>query len=267
MVTAASPNVAAPAGPLAVETQALSAGYGRSIVLSRVSLQVPVGALGALVGPPGSGKSSLLRCLLGRLAPRAGGVRVLGRAPAEARDEVGYVPQHDGIDWSFPLSVADAVMMGRVGRGGLLKRPNAADRAAVQQALEQVGLERQAGWSVGELDLARRRRLLIGRALARAPRLLLLDEVLSGLSLESELELLALLESLRGSGRTVLLATRDLPEMVRRVDWLGLIDGRLVAQGRPAEVATEANLRATFGAQAVWQRVPATAFALDGPGS
>lgn len=237
--------------------------YNRIVVLSRVSLTVPAAQLAALVGPVGAGKSSLMRCLLGRQRPSAGEVRVLGRAPAEARQLVAYVPPVDSADWRFPLSVGEVVMMGRYGRLGLLRRPGPADRALVLGCLEQVGLRRFAERRATELSVARRRLCLLARALVQEPELLLLDEPWSAPVGGADDELLELLARLRDGGMAVLVATSDLARVRDRFDWVAMLNGQLVAQGRPTEVFTAANLRTAYGAQPVTLSTRAEYFATD----
>jgi manganese transport system ATP-binding protein len=240
--------------------------YERGVVLSRVTLSVPPGSLTALLGPPGSGKSTLLRAIVGRLAPRSGELRVFGGAPLAARARVGYAPPVEGADWRFPISVGEAAMLGRFTGLGLARRPDAADRAAVERSLALVGLQALVNRPVGGLGSGQRRRLMLARALTRQPGLLLLDGTLDGLEQSAERELALLLDRLRAEGTTVILATRELRELGRRFDWLVLLGGPEALAGPPARIATRHHLGAAFGPRRVWSLEPVERFALDGAG-
>lgn len=233
------------------------------VVLSRVNLSVERGTLAAIVGPPGAGKSTLLRCMLGTQAPRAGEVRVLGGPTAQARRRVGYMPQDELVDWRFPLSVSDVVMMGRYRRLGLIRRPGPRDRALVMACLSEVRLDRFAERRIGELSAGKRRLALLARALVNEPEVLLLDEPLQGLDARTEADLFRLLERLRQRGMVVVVATRDLACVPDRFQHAVLLNGQVIAQGRPAEVLTQAHLQATYGSHLVSMRVDAGQFAVD----
>ena len=214
-------------------------------------MSLPAGSLTAIAGPSGAGKSSLLLCLLGRLPVRAGEVRVLGRPPARASRLLGYLPQQDLVDWRFPLTVAEAVMLGRYGRLGRFRRPSSRDRALLSACLAEVGLDRQAEWPVAELNVGQRRRALLARALVREPEVLLLDEPFQGLNPPTADELSALVRRLRQRGMTVLVATRDLDRAAERFERVILLSGQVVAEGPPSEIFTVTNLRAAYGSQVV----------------
>ena len=262
--TVPSATPAAPTGRSAIEIRSLTLAYDRLVVLSRASLEVPSGSLAAVIGPSGAGKSSLLLSLMGRLAPRSGEIRVLGRDPREVSRRVAYVPRSDLVDWAFPISLAEVVLLGRRARRGLWGRPHAADRTVTLDCLERVGLAPLADRRIARLDSGQRRGALLARALAQEPEILLVDE--PGLEPEpsAAAELFGSLGPCRESGRTVLIATRDLAGAADRYDWLALLNGRVVAHGRPAEVLTLENLRATYGDATLAVRVPATSFAVDG---
>jgi ABC-type Mn2+/Zn2+ transport system ATPase subunit len=254
-----------PVGP-AVAARGLTLAYERTVVLNRTTLTIPSGTLTGLLGPPGSGKSTLLRAILGRQEPWAGELRVLGAAPGAARPKIGFAPPLTGADWRFPICVGEAVLLGRFGSLGPLRRPRAEDRQAVAHALAQVGLDRLAEAPVSTLSAGQRRRLLLARALARRPALLLLDETLDGLDQASETELARLLNLLRQEGTTVVLATRELGALDRRFDWLVLLGGTEALAGPPTTVATGQNLRQAFGERRVWSLEPVERFALDRDG-
>jgi len=231
---------------IAVAVRDLWAGYDGAAVLESVTFEVPAGSLVGLAGPNGSGKSTLLKTLLGLLKPWRGSVELFGLSINGARQRVGYAPQAELVDWDFPATVGDVVMMGRYGRIGLLRRPGPADRAAVQRALEQVDLTSLAGRQIGELSGGQQRRMLIARALAQEADLLLLDEPMGGLDAVSQHQLLTLFEELRNAGKTLLVATHDLSCVAACFDLALLLNRRLVAYGPPAQVFTPDALSDAF---------------------
>ena len=222
----------------AVSVRGLWAGYESEAVLEGLDFELPAGSLVGLAGPNGAGKSTLLQTLLGLRRPWRGEIELFGRSANGARRLLGYAPQAEEVDWDFPATVGDVVMMGRYGRIGLLRRPKAADRAAVASALAQVELTELAGRQIGELSGGQQRRMLIARALAQEAELLLLDEPLVGLDAISQHDLLELFEKLRDEGKTLLVATHDLSCVAACFDLVLLLNRRLVAFGPPGEIFT-----------------------------
>jgi ABC-type Mn2+/Zn2+ transport system ATPase subunit len=217
---------------------------GRSRALEDISFQVNAGERVAVVGPNGAGKSTLFRLIVGTLRSDEGDVRVAGHAPG-SHICIAYVPQRSQIDWSFPVTVEDVVMMGRVGQIGLFRQPQRSDREIVRASLERVGATALAGKQIGELSGGQQQRVFIARALAQEAELLLLDEPMSGLDIPSQEAIFAILDDLQGDGVTVLMATHDLNLAAERFDNILLLNGRLIAAGRPEEVLqTEHLLRA-----------------------
>ena len=222
----------------AVAVSGLSAGYDGMQALESLSFELPAGTLVGVAGPNGSGKSTLLKTLLGLVKPWRGDVRVFGRPVNGVRGLIGYAPQAELVDWDFPATIADVVMMGRYGRIGLLRSPKAIDREAVASALAQVRLEPLAHRQIGELSGGQQRRMLIARALAQEAELLLLDEPMVGLDATTQHDLLALFEQLRDSGKTLLVATHDLSCVAACFDLTLLLNKRLVAFGPPNDIFT-----------------------------
>jgi ABC-type Mn2+/Zn2+ transport system ATPase subunit len=262
----AASNAASSALPLPlapVDLKGVVAGYGQLQVLHGVDLSLPAGSLSALVGPNGGGKTTLFRCLLGLVKPRAGTVRVQGSSAERARRSIGYVPQREHIDWRFPVSVEDVVLMGRYGLLGLFRRPGARDRELARKALDDVGMLRLARRQIGELSVGQQQRVFLARALAQQPDILLLDEPLAAVDSVTEQDILALLERLRDEGKAVLMATHDLSCVAGRFDRVVFLNGRVVAEGAPRDVFTEATLKATYGAHVVLVRVGERYFAVD----
>jgi len=236
------------AAPAAVRTVALSKAYGDRLALEDVAIAVPRGSLFAILGPNGSGKSTLLRLLMGLEEPSAGSVEVLGGSPAAARPRVGYVPQLSSADWSFPITVAEVVAMGLYGVRRRLRLPLRHD-ARVPMALERVGVDALARRQVQELSGGQQRRVLLARALARNPELLLLDEPAAGLDMAADEQLTTTLRGLANEGKTVVVATHDIGGVGQFYDQAVLLSGQVIASGPVAEVLQDHNLHAAFGRQ------------------
>ena len=237
-------NMAAPA----LELREVSVRYDGTPALEGVSLQVQRGSQVAVVGPNGAGKSTLFNVITGILKPQQGDVQIAGSGP-QGHICVGYVPQRNRIDWRFPVSVTDVVMMGRVGKIGLFRRPGRADHARVQEALAQVEMLPFARRQIGELSGGQQQRVFLARALAQEAELLLLDEPLAGLDMPSQEAILRILAQMRATGLTLLIATHDLNQAADLFDQMVLLNRRVVAFGPPAQVLTPENLARAYGGQ------------------
>jgi len=240
-----NPSPVRPADGPALELSAASFSYGREPVLDGVTFALQPGEAVAVIGPNGSGKSTLLKGVLG-LIPRVGGTaRVLGEATAPA-GAVGYVPQTEGLDPQFPVTLEQVVMMGRYRALGWLRLPSRIDREAVERALDAVGMTHRAKSRFGELSGGQQKRGLMARAVVSGPRLLLLDEPFNGLDQENRDALIGSLERLKGRGVAVLVSTHDL-ELARAVcEKVLLLSGTQVAFGPRNEVLTLDNVQRTF---------------------
>lgn len=230
----------------AVDVSGVYAGYNGHGALEDVSFTIERGCLAGLVGPNGSGKSTLLKVMLGLHKPWSGEVLIFGHTERPGHGDVGYTPQTELVDWAFPVSVYDVVLMGRYGKLGLLRRPAARDRDIAMGALERVRLLDRATRRIGELSGGEQRRALIARALAQEADLLLLDEPLAGLDATAQHDLLRLLEELRTEGKTLFVATHDLSCVAADFDHAVLLNRRVVAFGRPEDVFTEEKLSEAF---------------------
>jgi ABC-type Mn2+/Zn2+ transport system ATPase subunit len=225
----------------------VSAGYGERPALEHVSLAVEAGTLLAVVGPNGAGKSTLLKVMAGLLAPWSGRVEVLGSAPGREARRVAYVPQAELVDWAFPVTVGDVVMMGRYPALGALRRPGADDRRAVADALRLVGMERHASTQIGALSGGQRRRVFLARALAADPAVFLLDEPVTGIDATTQEDLMDILEAQTRRGRTVVATTHDLACAAQRFQRVAALNRTLVAQGPASLVLDPAVLARTYG--------------------
>jgi ABC-type Mn2+/Zn2+ transport system ATPase subunit len=234
-------------GPVSVAVDRVSAGYGRRPALTDVSLDVRPGSLLAVIGPNGAGKSTLLKLIAGLLRPSAGSLTVLGGPPGATAKSVAYLPQAEAVDWEFPVTVGEVVMMGRYARLGFGREPRAIDRERVGEALETVGMADAARRQIGALSGGQRRRVFLARALAAEPELYLLDEPVTGVDIRTQEELMDVLEAEARAGKTVIATTHDLICAAQRFHEAALLNGRLVAHG-PADLVLDQGLLAeTYG--------------------
>lgn len=248
-------------GAAALDVQGLTVRYGDVLALDDVTVRLHPGRVTGLIGLNGSGKSTLMKAVMGMVRPRSGTVRVLGRTPADARRAglVGYVPQSEDVDWTFPISVREVVTMGRYGRMGPLRRSRPADVAAVEAALDRVDLGALADRQVGELSGGQRKRVFVARCLAQEAPVLLLDEPFAGVDRPSETGITALLRGLVAEGRSVLVSTHDLGTLPALADDVVLLGTRVLATGRPDEVLAPHRLARVMGLDVLSSDPPAAA--------
>jgi manganese transport system ATP-binding protein len=239
-----------PDAAAAVAVRNLTVRYRDVTALEGADLTVGHGRICGLVGMNGSGKSTLFKSLMGVVKPVAGSVVLGGMAPAQARKRglVSYVPQSESVDWSFPISVREVVMTGRYGRQNWLRRASAADRAAVDAALQQVELADLADRQIGQLSGGQRKRAFVARAIAQQASILLLDEPFAGVDVRTEATITRLLHELADSGAAVLISTHDLHGLPELCDEAVLIQRRILMHGTPAEVLRPEHLALAFGA-------------------
>jgi ABC-type Mn2+/Zn2+ transport system ATPase subunit len=237
-------------GGLLIESVAVA--YNGHLALHDVTLQVPRGARVAVVGPNGAGKSTLFKALVGLLPLRQGRILIHGKPLGHHQDEVAYVPQREEIDWRFPVTVADVVMMGRYGRLGWFGRPGNHDRAVVRRSLEQMGIDDLAQHAIGELSGGQQQRVFLARALAQEPHILLMDEPFTGVDLFAREASLALLDQLQAQAVTVMVSTHDLNLAAARFEKIALLNRRLIAYGPAAQVFTTEAVTEAFGGQALF---------------
>jgi ABC-type Mn2+/Zn2+ transport system ATPase subunit len=224
----------------------LSVSYNGSHALEGVSLDVHEGEQVAVVGPNGAGKSTLFKALVGLIPAVSGSIWTNGA-------EMAYVTQRSEVDWTFPVTVHDVVLMGRIGKMGWLRWQRPRDREIAHRCLAQVGMGDQAKRQIGELSGGQQQRVFIARALAQEARILLMDEPFSGVDAASQEAILDLLQVLPRQGVTVLVSTHDLSLAAERFDRIALLNHRLVAYGLPRQVIRPETLAAAYGGQAVWR--------------
>ncbi|TDU81368.1 manganese/iron transport system ATP-binding protein [Prosthecobacter fusiformis] len=238
------------AQPLSVEVANVTVAYTNGhIALRDASFTLNGGTICALVGANGSGKSTLFKAIMGFLAPAKGKVLIVGGTAAAARRSklVAYVPQSEEVDWSFPVSVWDVVMMGRYGHMNFLRIPRAEDKRIVQECLERVGMTAFRDRQIGELSGGQKKRVFLARALAQKGRIMLLDEPFTGVDVQTETAIIELLRSLREEGHIILVSTHNLGSVPEFCDQVVLINRTVLAYGPTETVFTEANLTHAFG--------------------
>lgn len=256
-------DVAAPIAP-AVSVEGVGVGYAHRPVLEDVTFSVAPGELVAVVGPNGSGKSTLLKVLAGLLRPWAGVVSLLGHAPGALPLRVTYLPQAEAVDWTFPVSVRDVVLMGRYRRVGWLRPTTRVDAEAAERALDQVGMRDLADRQIGELSGGQQRRTFLARSLAQDPAIYLLDEPVTGVDPTTEDDLMSILADERNRGKTVLASTHDLAGVAEHFTRLISLNRTVVADGPAALVRDPNVLRATYGGHLI-QVDPGDVVLLDDP--
>ena len=217
--------------------------------LRHSTFAIPRGTIAALVGVNGAGKSTLFKAIMGFLPLASGEISILGKSvKAALRDGlVAYVPQAEEVDWSFPVLVEDVVMMGRYGGMGFLRRPSAADRAAVDSALARVGMTAYRARQIGELSGGQRKRVFLARALAQNGQVILLDEPFTGVDVQTEDAIIALLKELRDEGRVMLVSTHNLGSVPEFCDQTILVKGTVLNYGPTETIFNRQNLEAAFG--------------------
>jgi len=229
-----------------LEVSNLTVRYENGIALEDVSFHLTTGERVSVVGPNGAGKSTLFKVIAGVITPTQGQVSVRGYGPG-GHICIAYLPQRNQVDWTFPVNVTDVVMMGRVGRLGLLRWPKRQDWAVVRQSLEDVGLADLANRQISELSGGQQQRMFIARALAQEAELLLMDEPLTGLDVNSQEAIFGILDELQRREVTVMVSTHDLDQAAGRFDRVMLLNHRLLGLGTSKEVFTPERLVTAYG--------------------
>jgi manganese/zinc/iron transport system ATP- binding protein len=235
------------ASPSAVSATDLTVAYRQRPVLWDIDLEVPAGKLMAIMGPNGAGKTTLIKAILGLVPTAAGRVQILGKPYARQRHLVGYVPQRGSVDWDFPTTVLDVVMMGRYGVLSWFRRPGRAERDLALQALEKVGMNEFAGRQISQLSGGQQQRVFLARALVQDAQIYFMDEPFQGVDARTERAIIDLLKELREKGRTVVVVHHDLQTVREYFDWIALLNVRRIASGPVDDTFTDENLRLAFG--------------------
>ena len=226
--------------------------YNGQQALDDLTFQVSHGARLAVVGPNAAGKTTLFKALVGMVPLNAGLIHIHGQPLGHHQDCVAYGPQREEVDWRFPVTVFDVVMMGRFGQQGWFRRPGEKDRAIAARSLEQLGIADLAKRPIGELSGGQQQRVFLARALAQEPHILLMDEPFTGVDFTTQEATLELLEHLQTEQVTAMVSTHDLTLAAERFDKVLLLNKRMIAYGPPDEVFTPANLSQAFGSQVLF---------------
>lgn len=229
--------------------QGLGAGYGAGLVLRDVDLQLSSGTIAGVVGPNGAGKSTLLKAMVGLTPETVGSATLDGQPVLSQLTRVAYVPQREMVDWSFPITAGDVVMLGLAAQLGLLRRPRAAERRQAAEAMRRVGIIDLADEQIGALSGGQQQRVFLARALTQGASVLLLDEPMTGIDRATEQAIQVLLRELRDEGAIVMMTTHDLESAAQLSDVLAFVSHRLVAFGPPETTFTPPILHATFGGE------------------
>ncbi|BCJ93924.1 manganese ABC transporter ATP-binding protein [Anaerocolumna cellulosilytica] len=233
----------------AVQIEALTVAYDSKPVLWDIDLNIPKGKLMAIIGPNGAGKTTLIKAMLGLLIPVSGKVRFF-KEPIDnlrkLKNKVAYVPQSGSVDWDFPATVLDIVLMGCYGRLGFIKRPGIKDKEAAMDSLKKVGMEDYALRQISQLSGGQQQRVFLARALMQDAEIYLMDEPFKGVDVQTEKAIILLLKELKESGKTVVVVHHDLQTVPEYFDWVTLINIKVIASGPVEEVFHEQNLKTAY---------------------
>jgi len=231
----------------AVQVTDLTVAYREKPVLWDIDLEIPPKVLMAIVGPNGAGKTTLIKSIMGLVRPAAGQVLIYGESYRKQRQLVGYVPQRGSVDWDFPTSVVDVVMMGSYSSLGWIKRPGKKEKGLAMEALEKVGMEKYADRQISQLSGGQQQRVFLARALIQDAMVYFMDEPFQGVDATTERAIINILKELKNSGKTVAVVHHDLQTVPEYFDWATLINVRRIASGPVDEAFTEENLRLAYG--------------------
>lgn len=234
----------------ALEINDLTVAYRDNPVLWDIDLEVPKGVLMAVIGPNGAGKSTLIKSILGLVKPVAGNVKIFGSNYKSQRKRVGYVPQRTSVDWDFPTTVLDVVMMGTYGHLGWFKRPGLNEKAASLDALQRVGMDDLADRQISELSGGQQQRTFLARALVQNADIYFMDEPFAGVDTKTEKAIIQILKELRDRGKTIIAVHHELMTVRDYFDYLALINVRLITAGKVDDVFKPEIIRETYGGHA-----------------
>jgi len=230
-----------------LEIHDLTVTYSRKPVLWGVDLTLPKGALVGVIGPNGAGKSTLIKAIMEIVPLSSGWVELLGQPIEQVRNRVSYVPQKESVDWDFPASVRDVVVMGRYAELGLFKRPRKADYEAADYALEQVNMQQFANRQISQLSGGQQQRVFLARALAQNAEIYFMDEPFAGVDAATEKAIINILKTMSDEGKTVIVVHHDLQTVSQYFDWVVQLNTRLVASGPVEDAFTQELLQETYG--------------------
>lgn len=225
----------------------LTVAYKEKPVLWDIDVEIPKGVLLSVVGPNGAGKTTLIKAMLGLIKPAAGSVSFFGKSYKRVRKKIAYIPQRNSVDWDFPTTVIDVVLMGRYGHLGWFSRPGVTDYELAKRALEKVGMEDFFDRQINQLSGGQQQRVFLARALVQDAEIYFMDEPFVGVDIATEKAIVNLLKLLRSEGKTVIVVHHDLQTLKEYFDWVLLLNVRKIACGPVNKVLTPKNLQLTYG--------------------
>lgn len=231
----------------AIRFEQISTYYDKTPVLWDVTASIEKGALVGIIGPNGAGKTTLIKTILGLHSPSTGHIEIFGKSIKEQKNSIAYVPQKESIDWNFPITVFELVLMGRYGYLGLFRWPRKADKVAALDALDMVGMLPFAKRQISELSGGQQQRVFVARAIAQNPSIFLMDEPFAGIDLQAEKIIMNLLKKLQKEGKTILIVHHDLNSVESYFDWVMMLNMRLIACGPTKECFSLDTLSKAFG--------------------
>jgi manganese/zinc/iron transport system ATP- binding protein len=232
---------------IAITVRDVTMAYHHRPVLWDINVDIPAGKLACVVGPNGAGKSTLIKGIMGLLPLASGEIAIFGEPFIRQRKRVGYVPQRGSVDWDFPTTALDVVLMGRYGKLPLFRRPTRRDKDIACRCLEQLGMEAYAHRQISQLSGGQQQRVFLARALAQDADVYLMDEPFAGVDASTEQAIITLLRDLQTKGKTIVVVHHDLQTAPEYFDWAVLLNLRTVASGPFNEAFTDAHLRTTYG--------------------
>jgi manganese/zinc/iron transport system ATP- binding protein len=233
--------------PPLLDIHDVTVAYHKKPVIWDVDLTLHEPQLAAIVGPNGAGKSTLIKAVLGLVPMASGHVEIFGQPVAQVRKRIGYVPQRESVDWDFPVSVLDVVLMGTYGQLGWIRRPGKRERDRARECLEKVGLAHYERQQIGQLSGGQQQRVFLARALAQQADIYFMDEPMAGVDAATERMIFQVLRDLREAGKTIIAVHHDLRTVPQYFDYVVLLNVRLVAAGPREQAFTPENLRKTYG--------------------
>ncbi len=231
----------------ALKVEGLSVNFDTTSVLWDIHFEIPQGKLVGIIGPNGAGKSTLLKTFLGMAIPISGKLECFGKPLKKMKKKVAYVPQRSSVDWEFPITAFEVVLMGRYGKLGYFTWPKKADREAAWQALEMVGMTAFADRQINQLSGGQQQRLFLARALLQDADLYLMDEPFAGVDMATEKTIIALMDKLKVQGKTLLVVHHDLTTVDAYFDWVLMLNTCLIACGPVADVFHADSIMRTYG--------------------
>ncbi|MFA6915521.1 MAG: ABC transporter ATP-binding protein [Parachlamydiales bacterium] len=236
-----------PPQPLALQTLQICVNYDKTPVLWDITLSIPTGKIVGIIGPNGAGKSTFIKAVLGLIDPVSGKVEFFGEPLKNVQQKIAYVPQRESVDWDFPITVRELVLMGRYGKLGLFKHPRKADYDAADHYLSLVGMASFSDRQISQLSGGQQQRTFLARALMQEADVYFFDEPFAGIDIASEAVVMGILRKLRDEGKTIFIVHHDLTSVESYFDWVIMLNMRLVAYGSVLQVFNPDTLNSTYG--------------------